>query len=419
MSDNTNPTALVADERSEDFYAYVAQTWEHAQAFPIKGATQVHLTDQSDNRYLDFTSGISVMNLGLRPSEVITAIKEQLDEYTHTMIYGEHMHRSQIAYAKALSQRFPPGPDDTPQQVFFVNSGTEAIDLALKISRKASDKKPIVAMQNGFHGRGYGSMSVSWRDDYKRGFFVDDSTTFLDPAAPLGNWADPKSWKQIGGLILELVQGEAGCIPLDVDWVQSVVGTAQSANVPVIIDEIQTGFGRTGTFTAQEQYGIKPDITCLGKAGGGGLPFGAVVSSVENFRALQTPPLSHITTFGGNAVVMAAGCAVMDAMTDELFAHVKRCGDLLRSRIGELAERYPAIISGVRGRGLMNGLLLADSDLSAPFHQACMQRGLMLFFKLNAGNVLRMSPALVISSEEINEAVTIMERACQELSLRL
>jgi acetylornithine/succinyldiaminopimelate/putrescine aminotransferase len=281
-----------------------------------------------------------------------------------------------------------------------------------------SDKKPMVALQNGFHGRGYGSMAVSWRDDYKRGFFVDDSTTFVDPDVPLGPWADPQNWTQKGGLIIELVQGEAGCIPLDVDWVQALVGTAQSANVPVIVDEIQTGYGRTGTFTAQEQYGIRPDITCLGKAGGGGLPFGAVVSSVENFRALQTPPLSHISTFGGNAVVMAAGCAVMDAMTDELFAHVKRCGDLLRSRIGELAERYPGIISGVRGRGLMNGLLLANSDLSAPFHQACMQRGLMLFFKLNAGNVLRMSPALVISSEQINEAVTIMDQACQDLSRR-
>jgi len=409
---------LAADERGEDFYAYVAQTWEHAQAFPIKGATQVHLTDQSDNRYLDFTSGISVMNLGLRPSEVIAAIKEQLDVYTHTMIYGEHMHDSQIRYAKALSQRFPPGPNGSPQQVFFVNSGTEAIDLALKISRRVSGKKPMVALENGFHGRGYGSMAVSWRDEYKSGFFVDDSTTFLDPNVSPGRWADPQNWAQFGGFVLELVQGEAGCIPLDVEWVRSVVAAAQSANVPVMIDEIQTGYGRTGTFSAQEQYGIHPDITCLGKAGGGGLPFGAVVSSVENFRALQTPPLSHISTFGGNAVVMAAGCAVMDSMTDELFTHVQRMGDLLRNRIGELAERYPSIISGVRGRGLMNGLLLANSELSAPFHQACKQRGLMLFFKLNAGNVLRMSPALIISSEQINEAVTIMEQACQDLSRR-
>lgn len=416
MQKDADSEELAVDERSGDFHTYVAQTWEHSQAFPIKGATKVHLTDLSQNRYLDFTSGISVMNLGFRPPEVVAAIKKQVDEYTHTMIYGEHMHGSQVRYAKALSQRFPPGPNGSPQQVFFVNSGTEAIDLALKISRKVSNKKPMVALQNGFHGRGYGAMAVSWRDDYKRGFFVDDSTTFLDPESPLGPWADPQHWSQFGGLIVELVQGEAGCIPLDTAWVRSLVSAAQSANVPVIVDEIQTGYGRTGTFSAQEQYEIRPEITCLGKAGGGGLPFGAVVSTVENFQALQTPPLSHISTFGGNAVVMAAGCAVMELMTTELFDHVQRSGDLLRTRVGELAARYPTIISGVRGRGLMNGLLLANSELSAPFYQACKQRGLMLFFKLNAGNVLRMSPALIISDEQIGEAVSIMEQACQELS---
>lgn len=415
MPTETSLPATAIGRLRDDFHTYVAQTSTHSQAFPIKEATPVHLIDQTGNRYLDFTSGIGVMNLGFRSAEVTKAIKEQLEHYTHTMVYGEHLHHTQIRYAKALSQRFPADPDGSPQQVFFVNSGTEAIDLALKMARKLSGKKPMVALKNGFHGRGYGSMSVSWRDDYKRGFFVDDSTTFLDPDLALGTWTDPDRWAHIGGLIVELVQGEAGCIPLNAEWVRSLVDAAQSAHVPVIVDEIQTGYGRTGSFNAQEQYGVQADITCLGKAGGGGLPFGAVLSSVSTFETLQTPPLSHISTFGGNAVVMAAGCAVMDAMTPDLFRRVQRNGDLLRSRIGELAERHPSIVSGVRGRGLMNGLLLRHSELSEPFYRGCMQRGLVLYYKLNASNVLRMSPPLIISADEIEEAVTIMDQACRSL----
>jgi acetylornithine/succinyldiaminopimelate/putrescine aminotransferase len=367
---------------------------------------------------LDFTSGIGVMSLGFRSQHINDAIIDQLDHCTHTMVYGEHLHASHIRYAKALSARFPHGRDGAPQQAFFVNSGTEAVDLALKMARKISGKKPMVAIKNGFHGRGYGAMSVSWRADYKDGFFADDTTEFIDPEDTLDSWVHPARWAGLGGLILELVQGEAGCIPLDAQWARSLVETAQSAGVPVIIDEIQTGFGRTGTFSAQEQYGVHADITCLGKAGGGGLPFGAVVSAKENFERLQNPPLSHISTFGGNSVVMAAGCAVMDGMTDELFEQVRTNGIQLRGQIRFLAGKFPSIISGVRGTGLMNGLVLRDPAYSQPFYQSCMRRGLILFYKLNAGNVLRMSPPLVISRADIDEAVGIMAAACNELQNR-
>jgi len=257
-------------------------------------------------------------------------------------------------------------------------------------------------------------MSVSWKEEYKQGFFVDDSTRFLKPGVGLDH-ALIGPLEQYAGVILELVQGEAGCIPMDKDWIQQLVQRVQSAGGVVIIDEVQTGYGRTGTFLAQEQYGVDADITCLGKAGGGGLPFGAVVSSRENFEKLQSPALSHLSTFGGNPLVMAAGLATLEQIDGMLLEHVVDAGHKLEDGIASLANQFPEIVVGQRGLGLMRGLILKDPSLTEPFYLLARQKGLILHFKLNAGNCLRMSPPLIISEREIGRAVDIMADVCLDL----
>ena len=401
----------VVDARRKDFHTYVAQTSDHSLDFPIAKADLLYLWDEYGNQYLDFTSGIAVMNMGHHNTKIVGAIIDQLHQYSHTMVYGEHMQRLQIDYAKAISEKFWVPLDFPPQQVFFVNSGNESIDLALKMARKITGRKPMLALKNGFHGRGYGAMSVSWKDEYKQGFFVDDSTDFISP----GHVFPAKEYEQYAGIILELVQGEAGCIPIDKAWVSMIVDSVRSVGGVVIIDEVQTGYGRTGTFLAQEQYGVAADITCLGKAGGGGLPFGAVVSSRENFEKLQTPALSHLSTFGGNPLVMAAGLAVLEQIDDMLLEHVQDVGHDLEDGINSLAQQFPETISGQQGLGLMRGLILADERLTEPFYSIARSKGLILHFKLNAGRVLRMSPPLVISQREIRRAVDILADVCLDM----
>jgi acetylornithine/N-succinyldiaminopimelate aminotransferase len=411
-----HPAKPILDERVEElrekFHTYVAQTSDHSLDFPIGGSETVYLRDQYGKQYLDFTSGIGVMNLGHGRADVIGEMLEVLRLYTHTMVYGEHIHPKTVMYAEELSKRFP-NKNGHPQQVFFVNSGNEAVDLALKMARKIRNSKVMGALKGGFHGRGYGAMSVSWREEYKKGFFVDDSTFFIDPEAkPV---IEPRTWLDTAGLIMELVQGESGSTPLDPVWAKELVEGAQDRGALVIFDEIQTGFGRTGSFLAQEQYGLVPDITILGKAGGGGLPFGAVVSSRSNFERLQDPPLSHLSTFGGNPVVTAAGWAVLQHMNQPLFENVKRCGTILANGVIDLSQQFPDVIAGVRGLGLMQGLILRSPEFTEPFYFKCRERGLLLHFKLNSSNILRMSPPLVITDSSIKEALNIMADAAMDL----
>lgn len=401
----------------EDFQTYVAQTSPHPIALPVSKTDSVYIWDAYGNTFLDFTSGIGVNNLGNRNFVIESKIKEQLDHYMHTMVYGEHLQLNQVEYAKEISTRFPVR-GDTPQQVFFVNSGNESVDLALKMTRKISGRKPMLAIMNGFHGRGYGAMSVSWKEEYKQGFFVDDEQNgWVSPGADFQY--SEIDWDSYGGVILELVQGEAGCLPLEKEWVQELVRRVRGSGGLVVVDEVQTGYGRTGSFLAQEQFDIEADITCLGKAGGGGLPFGAVVSSRKNFEKLQTPPLSHLTTFGGNPVVCAAGLAVIRQLHEGIYSHVKEMGKLLHTEVQKLSRQYPTMIVGSQGMGLMQGLILNTEeqgpDFVDKFYKECFTRGLLLHFKLNAKSILRMSPALVISDRSIVEAVNIMAEACEGL----
>lgn len=406
----------VIEEKKRTFREVVAQTSPYSLEFDVENAQGSLLFDTLGRPYIDFTSGIGVMNLGHGNEKVNNAIKEQLRYYSHTMVYGEHIQRMQIEFCDAIVNRFVSFEEPNPGlQVFPVNSGNEAVDLALKMVRKLTKKKPMLAIKKGFHGRGYGAMQVTWNQDYKQDFFVDDeSTVWLDPDIPLDK--NSLDWKRYGGVILELVQGEAGCIPLKQEWAENLVNLAKDHGLLVVIDEVQTGFGRTGHFLAQKRYGVKADITLLGKAGGGGLPFGAVVAQKDLFNDLQSPPLSHLSTFGGNPVVMAAGLATIEQIDGTLLRHVRDMGQLLAQEVQGLARQFPNVVAGSQGIGLMRGLNLVDPTLTHDFYTGCRDNGLILHFKLNAGATLRMSPPLNISRDEIIQAVNIMWEVASSLS---
>lgn len=395
----------------DEFKRYVAQTSPYPIGIPIQKAEGTLLHGE-EGIFVDMTSGVGVMSLGHSNSVIVKSIVSQAQRYLHTMVEGEHLHEPTTLYAHALSQYFESALGYDTAQVFFVNSGNESVDLALKMARKITGRKGLVALKKGFHGRGYGAMQATWNEEYKKNFFVDDEETdWIDFSDDLST----VDWKSKAAVIVEYVQGEAGARKVPLPFLKKLRELCTEHGVMLIADEVQTGYGRLGSITAQEKYGVVADITCLGKAGGGGLPFGAVVASREKFEKLQTPPLSHISTFGGNPVVCAAGLAAFSQLTEVLLDAVREKSEFIRNRIDELSQMYPKVISHWSGDGLLLGLHLADSSLTEKFFNLCKERGVLFHFKLNAGATLRVSPPLTIDLETLEDVFDVVEEVAQEM----
>ena len=389
----------VSSDSVELFRQFVAQTSDYSLEFEVGGASGSEIWDTSGTRYFDFTSGIGVMNIGHSHPRVQAAIERQLPHYSHTMVYGEHIHKPVVEYAEKISRHFNKLGDD--KQVFFVNSGNEAIDLALKMAKKITGRDKLVAVEKGFHGRGTGALQVTWNDDYAEGFGVDRSNTV---------WVEDYDTSgfvlnhDVAAVVVELVQGEAGANPLNLEMVKKFIDRAREVGALVIIDEVQTGYMRTGKMFAQDLYGVSADITCLGKAGGGGLPFGAVVAEKRLFEKLQQPALSHISTFGGNPIVCAAGMAVWDVVSDPKFQiEVQRKIELLELILEEAVQSGP-VFESYTGVGMLRGIQVTPQYDTFEIYKKLKTRGVLTHFKLNAGQTLRISPPLTITVQELIQA---------------
>lgn len=385
----------VSSDSVELFRQFVAQTSDYSLEFEVQEASGSVIQDASGNKYLDFTSGIGVMNIGHSHPCIYSAIMNQLHQYSHTMVYGEHVHEPVVEYAEKISRHFSKLGES--KQTFFVNSGNESIDLALKMAKKITQREKLVAVTKGFHGRGTGALQVTWNDDYAEGFGVDRSKTewLEEGESPTGIRDD------VAAVVIELVQGEAGANSLDLDFVKSVIDRARHVGALVIIDEVQTGYMRTGKMFAQDLYGVSADITCLGKAGGGGLPFGAVVAEQSLFERLQQPALSHISTFGGNPIVCAAGMAVWDVVSDPKFQiEVQRKIELLELILEEATQSGP-VFESYTGVGMLRGIQVAPGFDTFEVYKKLKTRGILTHFKLNAGQTLRISPPLTMTVEEL------------------
>ncbi len=381
-----------------DFFKYQAQTTPHPLALEISHAQGSYIFDTSGKKHLDFVAGVSACTLGHCHPRVVSAIKEQAEKYLHVMVYGEYIQQPAVELTKLLAENLPPQLNTT----YLVNSGTEAIEGALKLARRATGRSQILYAHHAYHGNTMGAMSVMGFEERKNAFkplLPDCSAIHFNTEADL-----EKITAQTAAVILETIQGGAGFIQPQNGYLKKVRNRCNETGTLLILDEIQPGFGRTGKLFAFEHFNITPDILVMGKGMGGGLPIGAFTASHQVMALLQNhPKLGHITTFGGNPVVAAAALATLRELTEtEIMPQTLEKEQLFRKLLQH------SLIKEVRGRGLMLAAMVETPELATKVILACKERGLVLFWLLFEGRAIRITPPLTISDDEIVEGCAIL-----------
>ncbi len=393
------------NELKSDFLKYVAQTSVAPLCFQPSSSEGVYITSQDGRRYIDVISGISVSNLGHGQLKIREAIKNQTDLYIHSMVYGEHIQSPQVQFAKRLVDSLPDGLE----QVYFVNSGSEAIEGAMKLAKRVTGRHRIVALRGGYHGNTHAALSLMDNPYYTQAYrpFVP-GVRFIEP----GNLDELFLINgETACVVLETIQGAVGYRVPDKSYLQAVRNRCTEQGVLLILDEIQAGLGRSGRLWGFQHMEIVPDILCLAKSLGGGLPLGAFISSRERMSLLtQDPVLGHITTFGGHPVCCAAGLAAFDLLTEgRLWENAEEKGQLFRRLLA-----HPSI-SHISGIGLMLAVNLNDEGLVFPLIDKCLELGLLTDGFLHNLSAIRIAPPLIISDSEIKESCDIILEALNSL----
>jgi acetylornithine/succinyldiaminopimelate/putrescine aminotransferase len=387
----------------ELFFRYLGQTSDFPLAVEIELAEGVYMYGTGGKRYLDLISGISVSTIGHRHPRVVQAIKDQADKYMHLMVYGEFVQSPQVKLAEKLVQHLPQPLDN----VYLVNSGSEATEGALKLAKRHTGRTEIVSFRNAYHGSTQGSLSIMGDERLKKAF---------RPLLPDVRILDYNQVDQLGQIssktacvIAETIQGEAGAIVPSIAFMRALRARCNETGALLILDEIQTGFGRTGKLWGFEHFGIVPDILMLAKGMGGGMPVGAFIASAEIMRSLtHTPVLGHITTFGGNAVCAAAALANMEVTTEgRLWEQVEEKERLFRQML-----KHPAI-KGIRGKGLMLAVEFENFDQNKRIIDRCLEMGVLTDWFLFADNCLRIAPPLIITPEQIAGSCEVILKAIE------
>jgi acetylornithine/N-succinyldiaminopimelate aminotransferase len=380
------------------FLQHQAQTSNNPLALEIVQAKGSYLEDMDGKRYLDIIGGISVCNMGHRHPKVLAAIRKQLDAYLHVMVYGETIQSPAVRYAHWLANHLP----ETLNSVYFTNSGTEATEGAMKLAKRATGKTNFISCINSYHGHSQGALSIMGSEFWKTNFrpllpgcicmpYNDYSITDCIDA-------------QTAAVIIEPVQAESGVIKAEKKWLQKIREKCTDTGCLLIFDEIQSGFGRTGTLWAFEQYGLVPDILLLGKALGGGMPMGAFIADKKIMDLFSfNPVLGHLTTFGGHPVCCAAGLAAATALLEEG----------LMDEIPEKEKLFLELlvhpqIKNIRSAGLWLAVELENFAVTEKLISICVNNGLFTDWFLFASNFLRIAPPLTITKEEIRTACTII-----------
>ena len=389
----------------KDFFKYQAQTSPNPLAIEISHAKGSYIYDTDGKAHLDFVAGVSANSLGHNNSKVTTAIKNQLDAYSHVMVYGEFIQKPQVALCKILAENSPKNLNS----VYITNSGTEATEGALKLAKRVTSRSEIIAAKNSYHGNTMGAMSVSGVERQNQAFRpLIPGTKFIE----FNNEADlEKITHKTAAVILETIQGGAGFIEPQNDFLNKVKKKCDEVCALLILDEIQTGIGRTGTFWGFENYNVIPDIIITGKGLGGGMPIGAFISSFEMMGLLKdNPKLGHISTFAGHPVIAAAGNATVTEILDQnLLAESVRKEQIIRKYLVHNA------IKEIRGKGLMLAVIVETPDIAAQIIHQCLKNGLILFFLLFEGRAMRVSPPLNISDQDLEKGCNIILKSINEV----
>ncbi|WP_276479949.1 aspartate aminotransferase family protein [Paraflavitalea pollutisoli] len=382
----------------ELFYSHVAQTSTAPLALEIVKAEGSLLWDADGKEYIDLIAGISVCNVGHRHPRVVKAIKKQADQYLHLLVYGEFIESPEVQYATAITQHLP----GSLNSVYFTNSGAEAVEGAMKLAKRATGRTQIIAFKNSYHGSTQGALSIIgdeyWRQAYRP---LLPDILHLDHGS---QEALDAITEQTACVIAEPIQAERGIYTPTKAWMQALRKKCTETGTLLVLDEIQTGFGRTGTLWAFEQFNITPDVLLLGKALGGGMPMGAFIAGKELMMNLaDNPVLGHITTFGGHPVCCAAGHAALKVLLKEsLIQEVKKKEQLFLDHL-----HHPAI-KAIRSNGLMMAIEFDSYESNKAVIDACIANGVLSDWFLFAANCMRIVPPLTISPKEIKKACKII-----------
>lgn len=377
------------------FLQHVAQTSDFPMCLEVSHASGMYIYGTDGKKYLDFDSGISVSSVGHCHPAVVNAVKMQAETYMHTMVYGEHIQAPQVEYATLLSEVLNNGLNS----VYYVNSGSEAVETAIKLARKARGRYEIISCANAYHGSTIAAESLRSDTAFTKHFV---------PTMPgvrhirFNNETDlAKITNNTACVILEPVQAEAGIIVPENDYLQKVRTRCQQTGTLMILDEIQTGFGRTGEMFAHQKYGITPDILLIAKGMGGGMPIGGVVASTDlMMHFARNPALGHITTFGGHPVCVAAALA-----TIKLLLHESHIAEIAKKEVLLKSLLKHDMIKEVRSSGLMMAVEIRDPSLLTPLIDRVISDGVLIDYFLFNASSFRIAPPLIITDQEIGHGV--------------
>ncbi len=380
------------------FLRHIAQTSDAPLLLEMRRAEGCYIFDQEDRPYLDLISGISVSSLGHGNKQVIDAIQNQAQKHMHLMVYGEFVQEPQVILAEQICAHLP----EHLQSVYFVNSGSEAVEGAMKLAKRYTGRKQFVSAKKAYHGSSHGALSLMADATYTQAF---------EPLLPgishmtFNNQEDLSLiTEETAAVFVETIQGEAGYVPADIEFLHALKDRCEETGALLVLDEIQCGMGRTGKMFAFEHYGVEPDILLLAKAFGGGMPLGAFISSNAIMHTLtHDPVLGHITTFGGHPVSCAAALAGLHYLLDEnLMKQIPKKEMLFRNLL-----QHPKI-KKITGKGLMLGLEFENFNENKRYIDRCIENGLITDWFLFADHKMRLAPPLIISEQEIEKACEVI-----------
>ena len=389
----------------KDFLTYQAKTTPNPLGLEVSKAKGSYIFDSKGKKYLDFVAGISACSLGHRHPEIIKAIKKQLNKFLHVMVYGEYVQEPTVKLCKKLASLLPKNLEVT----FLTNSGTEAIEGAMKLAKRYTKKSNFIAAKNSYHGSTQGALSLLGVKNQKKGY---------GPLLPKVNFIDFNSNKDLikidnntAAIILETVQGGAGFIIPKTGYLNNVKKRCREVGALLILDEIQPGIGRTGNMFAFQKYDVEPDILVIGKGLGGGLPIGAFCSSREMMKKFEyKPSLGHISTFGGNPVIASAGLSVLETLENEkILEKIKEKEELIRSLLKHKK------IKSINGTGLMLAIILERKSDAEKLVKESMGKGLILFYLLWNKLAVRITPPLNISDRDLIKGCKIILKILDEM----
>ncbi len=392
-----------------DFFKYQAQTSPHPLALEVSHAKGSFIYDTTGKAYLDFVAGVSAASIGHCHPAVIKAIQEQSEKYLHVMVYGEYAQDPAVELTRLIAANLP----DPLEQTYLVNSGTEAIDGTMKLARRVTGRSKIISANQAYHGNTFGALSLMNYEERVAPFRpVVGAISHIN----FNSFEDLEQiTNDVAGVVLETIQGGAGFIQPEHGWLAAVKKRCEEVGALLILDEIQPGFGRTGTFFGFENYHVVPDVVVMGKGMGGGMPIGAFTASTAHMRLLSdNPKMGHITTFGGHPVIAAAALATAKTILEgELIQQTLEKEKLFRRLLKH------DLITEVRGKGLMLAAITPSAEITTEAILMAQDEGLILFWLLFETKAIRITPPLTISEDEIIKGCEILLKVLNKIATKL